>query len=170
MELMDIARIRESRSPLHIRCGVYFLFENDALVYIGCSINVASRIGSHADGRKGYKPDSFFFLPCARKKMARLERKYIEKYSPPFNKMGVKKEKASSKAAIKFDRWMNSNNLSNPQAALLISAHIPKSQNLYGENIRVWRQGLCVPHERVRMPIQKATKGKIKATEWKDKR
>ena len=62
--------------------GVYFLFDNKQLVYIGESNNVYMRIGQHIkDGKKKF--DSFEIYPCNDRK--KLEGFLIRALSPKYN-------------------------------------------------------------------------------------
>ena len=62
--------------------GVYFLFDNKQLVYIGESNNVYMRIGQHIkDGKKKF--DSFEIYPCNDRK--KLEGFLIRAFTPKYN-------------------------------------------------------------------------------------
>lgn len=62
-------------------CGVYFLIKDMAIVYIGQSINIASRITQHRD--KEF--DSVSYVACEKSEMDILESLYILAYKPPLN-------------------------------------------------------------------------------------
>jgi len=92
-------------------CGLYFLIYRGDVVYVGCSIDVLSRVCNH-------KSDKVFdypvFLPCAKSKMLELEKMYIETLRPKYNIIHNperrQKRKFERVAAInKFDQiksWM----------------------------------------------------------------
>lgn len=62
-------------------CGVYFLIKDNEIVYIGQSINIASRITQHRD--KEF--DSVSYVACHRSELDVLESLYILAYKPPLN-------------------------------------------------------------------------------------
>jgi len=64
------------------KCGVYFLFKEDKVVYVGQSINVAARISQHS-GSKDF--DSFSVLLCDQSKLDLLEGLYIRLLKPELN-------------------------------------------------------------------------------------
>lgn len=64
-------------------CGVYFLIKDKVIVYIGQSINIASRITQHRD--KDF--DSVSYVACHRSELDVLESLYILAYKPPLNGM-----------------------------------------------------------------------------------
>lgn len=64
--------------------GIYFLFFNDLLVYVGGSSNVLFRIGQHIRG--GEIPfTTFSVLPCALRKISEVEDRYIKEWRPKYN-------------------------------------------------------------------------------------
>lgn len=67
------------------RCGVYFLFFEDELQYVGQSVNILARIGTHA--QNGVAFDSWSFVPIAKEKLMEIERNYIMAFDPPLNKI-----------------------------------------------------------------------------------
>ena len=80
---LSMKRIRENKQTRPY-CGpaVYFLFNGDELVYVGKTVNLLHRIGSHF-GRKDF--DSFSFLICDEINLGRLERAAIMQYRPRLN-------------------------------------------------------------------------------------
>lgn len=62
-------------------CGVYFLIKDSEIVYIGQSINIASRITQHRD--KEF--DSVSYVACHRSELDILESLYILAYQPELN-------------------------------------------------------------------------------------
>jgi hypothetical protein len=63
-------------------CGIYFLVANDRVVYVGQSVNIAGRIGTHASTKKF---DRVAFVPCEEEHMNILESLYIHILRPPLN-------------------------------------------------------------------------------------
>jgi len=64
--------------------GVYFLCQDGKIMYIGQSVNVASRIVSHVK-EKAKKFNSVFFIPCPINRLDDLEGALIRKYKPELN-------------------------------------------------------------------------------------
>lgn len=62
-------------------CGVYFLIKDNEIVYIGQSINIASRVTQHRD--KAF--DSVSYVACHRNELDILESLYILAYQPELN-------------------------------------------------------------------------------------
>lgn len=62
-------------------CGVYFLIKENEVVYIGQSINIASRVTQHRD--KEF--DSVSYVACHRDELDILESLYILAYQPELN-------------------------------------------------------------------------------------
>ena len=67
-----------------ISSGVYFLKQNDVLVYIGCSSNISTRIIEHVKmDKKEFNNYSFFCVP--EEEMKIIERYLINKFLPKYN-------------------------------------------------------------------------------------
>ena len=65
-------------------CGIYFLIEDNEIVYIGKSIDVKKRLKQHAD----YSEKLFnriFFVQCDKNELNKLEAYYILKFRPKYN-------------------------------------------------------------------------------------
>ena len=81
------------KSPSY--CGVYFLFRNGTLIYIGMSSNIAARLGAHASGKsrgslcvesESLVYDEAVCLKCESWDEAkRLEKFYIKEMQPELN-------------------------------------------------------------------------------------
>lgn len=65
-------------------CGVYFLFQQDTLSYVGSSANVRNRIGDHRC--KGRAFDRFAAVKARPDILTALEAIYISVLSPPGNR------------------------------------------------------------------------------------
>lgn len=63
-------------------CGVYFLVKDAQVVYVGQSVNVFSRIASHAPAKSF---DSYAFVLCEPNALDALESLYIHVLKPPLN-------------------------------------------------------------------------------------
>lgn len=80
-----------------LRCGVYALVREGAVVYVGQSKRMLSRIEAHRSQWarstkapdwlpiKGILFDQCFVMPCRVEDMDRLERQLIDLYKPRFN-------------------------------------------------------------------------------------
>ena len=82
--LSEIEILGASRSVAKV-CGVYFLIENDAIVYVGQSIEVYSRLSAHF---RSFTFDRVTIVECPRERLDSLELLYIQKFSPKHNKDG----------------------------------------------------------------------------------
>ena len=67
----------------------YFLVSRGTVVYVGQTINLASRIGEH---RQDKLFDRVFHLPTPRHKLDRTERHFIEVFKPKYNFNPKRKE------------------------------------------------------------------------------
>ncbi len=71
--------------------GLYFLFKENELIYIGSSINAPGRARIHLYPNKDRKDqraidfDSFSFLPWPAANMREIEIKYIQHFQPHLN-------------------------------------------------------------------------------------
>ncbi len=81
----DIERVIYSKSAKIDRSaigpGIYFLFSSNKLVYVGQSISVLSRVGSHQD--KIF--DRFSFIPVPKSRLNETERSFINLLLPELN-------------------------------------------------------------------------------------
>lgn len=62
--------------------GVYFLLQDDEIVYVGSSTNVNSRLATHI-GEKRKQFNKIFFFKTAN--YIQLEKEYIKKFNPKYN-------------------------------------------------------------------------------------
>lgn len=74
--------------------GIYFLFRNNIVVYIGQSINIGNRIFAHKRGkksklqpRKQFTHYGFMEYDLNHKDMCELEAKFIISHKPEYNIM-----------------------------------------------------------------------------------
>jgi hypothetical protein len=65
-------------------CGVYFLIKGERIVYVGQSVNVLARVGSHAGADKDF--DGWNYVRCLPEELDALERHYIDTYRPILNR------------------------------------------------------------------------------------
>lgn len=66
--------------------GVYFLIRDGAIVYVGQSNNVYSRVRSH---KKDKTFDRIAVIECKEKELLHLEKLYIKKFKPILNVVGI---------------------------------------------------------------------------------
>lgn len=65
-------------------CGIYFLFRDDELVYVGQSIALLSRLNEHIRSNKLFNRVAFqHFLAC---ELDEIEAEYILAYRPEYNR------------------------------------------------------------------------------------
>lgn len=64
--------------------GVYFLYDNDNLVYIGQSVHIKLRIITHMRENKK-KFNKCFFIKVSKEKLFEVETTLINKYKPIYN-------------------------------------------------------------------------------------
>lgn len=84
--LVDRDFIVNNATKQEIQCGIYFLIKGGEIVYIGKSIDCASRLISHRMGRNGWF-DAYFVIPAEIERLDGLEAAYIAKFNPPVNKI-----------------------------------------------------------------------------------
>lgn len=73
--------IAKSKEDKGIACGIYFLIKDDEIVYIGQSVNIASRLSQHTN--KDF--DRMSFILCNKSELNILETLYILAYQPKLN-------------------------------------------------------------------------------------
>lgn len=79
-------------------CYVYFLLEDDEVVYVGQTTNGMYRPFSHKDK----KFNRVIAVPCEERNLNHMERNFIIKYSPKYN-LSLPSRKTSSLHAFKKD-------------------------------------------------------------------
>ena len=62
--------------------GIYFLFRDNVLQYIGQSQNVMQRVGQHLRNKQF---DTFTYIECNIAELNDMEIRYIRQYNPPLN-------------------------------------------------------------------------------------
>lgn len=63
--------------------GIYFLYEDNKLMYIGQATNVIGRISEHLK-KKNF--DKCYFMPCEKEFLSLYENSLIKYFRPPLNK------------------------------------------------------------------------------------
>ena len=69
------------------QAGVYFLWKDRKVVYVGHSNNVLQRVMQHAEKKRDF--NAWSVQSCAPEDMLRIERELIEKHKPALNVNGV---------------------------------------------------------------------------------
>jgi hypothetical protein len=92
LDLMTINKlIAVGCSDLHPECGIYFLFREHDMTYIGRSENVRHRVACHRKDGRAF--DLALALYCDIGESIVLERQYIAAYQPMENKIGKGRER-----------------------------------------------------------------------------
>ena len=82
------------------KVGIYFLFQDDELVYIGRTKNGMNRMSQHLDCKKF---DSYSFHKCSQKEAIELEVELIKRYQPKLNiQHNIRMDKFKQEFKIKF--------------------------------------------------------------------
>ena len=76
------------------RCGIYFLFEDRMLQYIGQSSNIWHRVFRHTE-RSTFPFNNWCGVPCEIFDLDLIEAAYISAYRPPCN-LGTNRNRAKS--------------------------------------------------------------------------
>jgi hypothetical protein len=97
--LLDGEQIARLALPWSKSSGVYFLVQDQEVVYVGQSVNIYSRIAQHPDK----KFDKYAFVPCEIEMLDKLESLYIHTLKPRLNGNATKLEKS---APIRFDNLL----------------------------------------------------------------
>jgi hypothetical protein len=85
MELLSLAEIRELSRPYDKKCGIYFLFVNEELVYVGQSTNIDVRVWPTKERTWIRVPDRWAWVPVERERLDDVERAYISLLKPAWN-------------------------------------------------------------------------------------
>ena len=73
--------VKASRKTPHLT-GVYFLIQNEKIIYAGQSVNIISRVAAH---KRNKEFERFAFVPCEREDLDVLESLYIHFLRPELN-------------------------------------------------------------------------------------
>lgn len=86
LELIQEMKI-DVHSRSHIKGHIYFLFDGDEVVYIGRTTYGIDRVYRHRTEAGGYKEfDSVTMLECELRELEEMERKWIRRLKPRYNK------------------------------------------------------------------------------------
>jgi len=76
--------ILERAREYFTKCGIYFLIDHGDIVYVGQSVNVESRVATHAiEGTKEFS--HYSFVPCEKQHLNNIEALYIKHFDPKYN-------------------------------------------------------------------------------------
>lgn len=78
------SKLMSAKVPVCNFCGVYFLLDNNKIVYIGKSTNIISRVSEHA--KKGRSFSHYYAIPCSPDSVNDLEKEMIRRFMPEQNK------------------------------------------------------------------------------------
>jgi hypothetical protein len=107
---MDTSRIPPSRGleqlPSETVSGIYFLWRGSQLIYVGQSRHIAQRVGQHIEeGRKPF--DGMSFIRVEISHLNHVERLYIERFLPQYNRCAMSKARRKLKVlGCKPDEWI----------------------------------------------------------------
>ena len=96
--LLNGEQIAKLALPWAKSSGVYFLVQDQEVVYVGQSVNIYSRIAQHPDK----KFDKYAFVPCEVELLDKLESLYIHMLKPRLNGDINKQEKSAPIAFSKL--------------------------------------------------------------------
>jgi len=76
--------ILDNSKPFKPHCGIYFLIQNNEIVYIGQSVNIEARVGQHwNENAKSFSRVAFIL--CAKEDLNNMESLYIDYIKPKYN-------------------------------------------------------------------------------------
>lgn len=90
--LLSIDDLVSQRAPYNIVRGIYFVFSDDEIIYIGQSINIVQRVAFHfVDTRfRHTPPTTYAFVEVPGDQLDLMEMLYINKFRPRYNVKGLK--------------------------------------------------------------------------------
>lgn len=80
--LLTAESIIKASMPFRKICGVYFLISGGAIVYVGQSVDVLTRLGTHENFRSF---DSYAYIEVEKSHLDLVESLYIHAFNPPLN-------------------------------------------------------------------------------------
>lgn len=83
--------------------GIYFLCQDDEVVYVGQAVSVLARIACHiGENLKEFDHERIYFLPCPREHLSEVERQWIQELKPKYNRAGLPRKHPSEYTAIRL--------------------------------------------------------------------
>jgi len=89
--LPSLETVQLTAQSVRLICAVYFLFDNGELVYIEKATNMHERIGQHLRDKMF---DSYAFIEIEPARAIFIERAYIGRYRPKYNKQIPTKDRS----------------------------------------------------------------------------
>lgn len=89
-------------------CGIYFLISKGNVVYVGQSLCIYARIGTHLT-EKSKQFDSWSWIPCDASLLDSLEEEYILKFNPIYNKIikgWYKQEELQERMGVTYPQYI----------------------------------------------------------------
>lgn len=90
--------------PFTKYCGVYLLYLNQKIVYVGVSCDIAVRLSQHWTARQKYWDDVKIIEENDYLKAIEIENYFIDNYNPMYNKSSGKLYLEIMKWGDKFDK------------------------------------------------------------------
>ena len=85
---IELDYLLDRRQPVDQKCvGIYFLFENDEVVYVGQALDMASRIRTHiVESKKSFSSHAQIAVPEEKHHLLNeIEAYFIHKFQPKYN-------------------------------------------------------------------------------------
>lgn len=79
--------------------GVYFLINDDEIVYVGQAVDLARRISQHWGGDKVF--NKFALVECSIAELSNVEAEYIVKFAPRYNVTLPPNDKWTTRGSIR---------------------------------------------------------------------
>lgn len=83
-ELASESEIKRFAQPVVRECGVYFLLDDDEIVYVGQSTDIEARISVHYNQKKK-RFNRYTYLSCSAEYLNDIEAHYIVHLAPKYN-------------------------------------------------------------------------------------
>jgi hypothetical protein len=81
---LDAGRILSLSKRVAAKTGIYFLINNDEIVYVGQSIDIDHRVAQHRlQGHRKFA--RWAWVPCLKSQLRALERTYLDYFLPAWN-------------------------------------------------------------------------------------
>jgi len=106
--MLDVSEIVANSAPFKSKCGVYFLIQDDQVVYVGQSVSVDTRVRDHANNKYAVNVkvfDRYAYIPCEKHQLDVLESLYIHALNPKYQ--GRQSSQRYPAAPFSFQQLMN---------------------------------------------------------------
>ena len=128
LERPSLIALRKTEVSLARGGCVYFLWDEDSIVYVGQSKLAVARVSQHLlEGKKRF--DAVSVLPVKMNNLDRLEHQYIKKYAPKYNSTGLSGEEQRQRKVqeLEIEKGIYELELDqNPDAAAFFMLSYPK--------------------------------------------